>query len=191
VRRALLEFPEISTVVTHTGRNDDGTDPWPPFHTEASISLKPYNSWPNGGSKKDLIRRIDERLHQMPGFDLVFSQPIIDSVADKMFDPHSQIGLKIFGDNFNELRRIGREVVRAIGNLPGVSDVRIEQYPPLPQILISIDREAIARYGINISDVADLIQIGIGGGAVSEVFIGERRYDTTVRFPEGARNSPE
>jgi heavy metal efflux system protein len=191
LRRALLEFPEVSSVVTHTGRNDDGTDPWPPSHTEAAITLKPYASWPNGGNKKDLIRRIDERLHQMPGYDLTFSQPIIDSVADKMFDPHSQIGLKVFGNNFDELRRIGREIVGAIENLRGVSDVAIEQQPPLPQIVIKIDREAIGRYGINISDVADLIQTGIGGGAVSQVFVGDRRYDTTVRFPESTRNSPE
>lgn len=191
LRKVVGEFPEVSYVVTHTGRNDDGTDPWPPSHTEASVGLRPYESWPSGGSKRDLIRRIDERLHQLPGFDLTFSQPIIDSVADKMFDPHSQIALKIFGDDFNELRRIGREIVAVLASVRGTSDVAIEQQPPLPQIVIKIDREAAARYGINISDIADLIQVGIGGGAVSQVFIGERRYDTTVRFPESARNSAE
>jgi cobalt-zinc-cadmium resistance protein CzcA len=177
--------------VTHTGRNDDGTDPWPPSHTEASVSLQPYGTWPSGGSKKDLIRRMDARLHELPGFDLTFSQPIIDSVADQMFDPHSQIALKIFGDDFNELRRMGREIVEILENLRGTSDVAIEQQPPLPQIVIKIDREATARYGINVADIADLIQTGIGGGAVSQVFIAERRYDTTVRFPEATRNSPE
>jgi heavy metal efflux system protein len=191
LRRVLLEFPEVSYVVTHTGRNDDGTDPWPPSHTEASIGLKPYSEWPSGGSKKDLIARMDERLHQMPGFDLTFSQPIIDSVADKMFDPHSQIGLKIYGEDFDELRRVGREIVEVLSTLRGTSDVAIEQQPPLPQIVVKIDREAMARYGINVSDVTDLIQIGIGGGAVSQLFIGERRYDTTVRFPESARNNTE
>jgi len=191
LRKALGEFPEVSYVVTHTGRNDDGTDPWPPSHTEASVGLRPYEAWPSGGSKKDLIRRIDERLHQLPGFDLTFSQPIIDSVADKMFDPHSQVALKIFGDDFNELRRVGRQIVDVLASLRGTSDVAIEQQPPLPQVAIKIDREAIARYGINVSDVTDLIQIGIGGGAVSQVFIGERRYDTAVRFPQGTRNSDE
>ena len=191
LRRALREFPEVSYVVTHTGRNDDGTDPWPPSHTEAGVGLHPYGTWPSGGTKKDLIRRLDARLHQLPGFDLTFSQPIIDSVADQMFDPHSQIALKIFGDDFNELRRIGREVVEVLAALRGTSDVAIEQQPPLPQIVIKIDREATARYGINVSDIADLIQTGIGGGAVSQVFIAERRYDTTVRFPEATRNSPE
>src|SRR5262245_46135242 len=191
LRRVLREFPEVSHVVTHTGRNDDGTDPWPPSHTEASVSLHPYGTWPSGGSKKDLIRRMDARLHELPGFDLTFSQPIIDSVADQMFDPHSQIALKVFGDDFNELRRMGREIVEILESLRGTSDVAIEQQPPLPQIVIKIDREATARYGINVADIADLIQTGIGGGAVSQVFIAERRYDTTVRFPEATRNSPE
>jgi len=191
LRRVLAQFPEVAYVVTHTGRNDDGTDPWPPSHTEASIGLRPYSEWPSGGSKKDLIARIDEQLHKMPGFDLTFSQPIIDSVADKMFDPHSQIALKIYGEDFDELRRIGREIVDVVAALRGTSDVAIEQQPPLPQIVIKIDREAMARYGINVSDVADLIQTGIGGGAVSQLFIGERRYDTTVRFPESTRNNTE
>ena len=191
LRKALREFPEVSYVVTHTGRNDDGTDPWPPSHTEASVGLHPYNTWPSGGTKKDLIRRIDARLHQLPGFDLTFSQPIIDSVADKMFDPHSQIAVKVFGDDFNELRRIGKEIVEVLEGLPGTSDVAIEQQPPLPQIVVKIDREATARYGINVSDISDLIQTGVGGAAVSQLFIGERHYDTTVRFPEADRNSPE
>jgi len=191
LRKALREFPEVSYVVTHTGRNDDGTDPWPPSHTEASVGLRPYGTWPSGGSKKDLIRRMDARLHELPGFDLTFSQPIIDSVADKMFDPHSQIAVKIFGDDFKELWRIAKEVVEVLEGISGTSDVAIEQQPPLPQIVIKIDREATARYGINVSDITDLIQIGIGGGAVSQLFIGERRYDTTVRFPDWARNNPE
>src|SRR5712691_2448142 len=191
LRKALAEFPEVSYVVTHTGRNDDGTDPWPPSHTEAGVGLRPYDTWPAGGSKKDLIRRMDARLHELPGFDLTFSQPIIDSVADKMFDPHSQIAVKIFGDSFNELRRIGKEIVDVLAAVPGTSDVAIEQQPPLPQIVIKIDREATARYGINVADIAALIQTGIGGGAVSQVFIGERRYDTSVRFPDAARNNPE
>jgi len=191
LRKALSEFPEVSYVVTHTGRNDDGTDPWPPSHTEAGVGLRPYDTWPAGGSKKDLIRRMDARLHELPGFDLTFSQPIIDSVADKMFDPHSQIAVKIFGDSFNELRRIGKEIVDVLAAVPGTSDVAIEQQPPLPQIVIKIDREATARYGINVADIAALIQTGIGGGAVSQVFIGERRYDTSVRFPDAARNNPE
>src|SRR5262249_28214962 len=109
------------------------------------------------------------------------------------FDVHSQLVVRIFGPDFNELRRIGGEITEVLQGVPGATDVGfdIDQQPPLPQLTIKADRAAAARYGINISDVSDLIQIGIGGGAVSQVFIADRRYDTTVRFPESVRNSPE
>src|SRR5262249_6727648 len=110
-----------------------------------------------------------------------------------VFDVHSQLVVRVFGDDFNELRRIGERVVKVLQGVPDAEDVGfdIDQQPPLPQLTVKVDRAAAARYGINVADVSDLIQIGAGGGAVSQVFIGERRYDTPVRFPESTRNSPE
>jgi cobalt-zinc-cadmium resistance protein CzcA len=191
LRRAVNEFPEVSYVVSHTGRNDEGTDPWTPSHMEAAVGLNPYQTWPAGMTKQDLIRRIKARLHQLPGFEIAFSQPIIDSVLDKVFEPHSSLAIKVFGDDFGELRRIGGDIVGVLAATPGVSDAAIDQYTPLPQISIRVNREAIARFGINVGDVANLISTGIGGSAVSQVFIGERHYDVTVRFAPDARNSPE
>ena len=191
LRKAVLEFPEVSTIVNHIGRNDDGTDPNTPSHLEALIVLHPYNTWPSGESKDDLIRRMKARLAELPGYELAFSQPILDSIKDKIFEPHSQLAVKIYGDDFNELRRIGKDVATVLKDVPGTTDVLVDDRPPLPQITVTVDREAAARYGINVADIADLIQTGIGGGAVSQVFIGERRYDTTVRFPEAVRSSPE
>jgi cobalt-zinc-cadmium resistance protein CzcA len=191
LRKAVLEFPEVSTIVNHIGRNDDGTDPNTPSHLEALIVLHPYDTWPSGETKQDLIRRMKARLAELPGYELAFSQPILDSIKDKIFEPHSQLAVKIFGDDFNELRRIGKDVATILKATPGTTDVAVDDRPPLAQITITVDREAAARYGINVADIADLIQTGIGGGAVSQVFIGERRYDTTVRFPEAVRSSPE
>jgi heavy metal efflux system protein len=191
LRQALREFPEVSYVVSHTGRNDDGTDPWTPAHMEAAVGLTPYSTWPAGETKDELIKKLSARLDQLPGFEIAFSQPIIDSVLDSVFDPHSALAIKVFGDDFNELRRIGRDIVSALKTLPGVTDVAIDQYTPLPQLSIKVDRAATARYGINVADVVDLISTGIGGAAVSKVFIGDRRYDITVRFPAKDRNSPE
>ncbi len=116
---------------------------------------------------------------------------MIDNVNDKVAGAHSQLVIKIFGDDFNELRRIGKQIVEVLENTPGAADVSIDQEPPLPQIAVKVDRAATARYGINVADISDLIRTGIGGEAVSQVFIGERHYDTTVRFPPTARNSPE
>jgi len=191
LRTAVLEFPEVSTIVNHIGRNDEGTDPNTPSHLEALIVLHPYETWPSGETKQDLIHRMRARLAELPGYELAFSQPILDSMKDKIFEPHSQLAAKIFGNEFNELRRIGKDVADALKAVPGAADVLVDDRPPLGQITVTPDREAAARYGINVADITDLIQTGIGGGAVSQVFIGERHYDTTVRFPEAVRSSPE
>jgi cobalt-zinc-cadmium resistance protein CzcA len=191
LRNAISEFPETTDVVVHVGRNDDGTDPWTPSHIEAGVGLRPYGQWPAGENKKDLIRRMAARLRELPGIDFAFSQPIIDSLTDKLFDPHAQLAVRIFGDDLNEMRRIGKEVVEALKTVPGTADVALDEQPPLPQIVIKVDREAAARYGINVSAITDLIQTGIGGSGVSQVFIRERHYDIAVRFPEEVRNSPE
>src|SRR5215470_7418749 len=175
LRKAVLEFPEVATIVNHIGRNDDGTDPNTPSHMEALIVLHPYDTWPAGETKEDLIRRMKARLAELPGYELAFSQPILDSIKDKIFEPHSELAARIYGDDFNELRRIGRDVAAALRATPGATEVLVDDRPPLPQITITVDREAAARYGINVADITDLIQTGIGGGAVSQVFIGERR----------------
>jgi cobalt-zinc-cadmium resistance protein CzcA len=191
LRRTVLEFPEVSTIVSHIGRNDDGTDPNTPSHLETLIVLHPYNTWPPGETKEDLVRRMKERLAALPGYELAFSQPILDSIKDKVFEPHSQLAAKVFGDDFNELRRIGKAIAKVLAEVPGTADVMVDDRPPLAQITITADRETAARYGINVADITDLVQTGIGGGAVSQVFVGERRYDVTVRFPPESRNSPE
>jgi cobalt-zinc-cadmium resistance protein CzcA len=193
LRKVVRQFPEVESIVTELGRNDEGLDPWTPSHIEGDILLKPPSTWPNGGRTRDMVRRLADRFRDLPGYDIHVSQPIIESVVDRVFDVHSQLVVRIFGDDFNEMRRIGNDVINVLKAVPGSEDVAfdIDQQPPLPQIAITVDRAALARYGINVSDAADLIRIGIGGDAVSQVFIGERRYDTSVRFPEGVRNSPE
>jgi cobalt-zinc-cadmium resistance protein CzcA len=191
LRKAAREFPEVSYVVTQLGRNDDGTDPFTPSHIEASVGLNPYNTWPSGETKANLISRMDERFRDMPGFTVGFTQPMIDGIYDKIAGAHSELVLKIFGDNFGELRRIAGEIVDVLSAIPGAADVSVDQEPPLPQIVVNVDRAAIARYGINISDVSDLIQTAIGGAGISQVFISDRQYDVTVRFPPAARNSPK
>ncbi|HET8966249.1 MAG TPA: CusA/CzcA family heavy metal efflux RND transporter, partial [Candidatus Acidoferrum sp.] len=191
LRAATLEFPEISTIVTQLGRNDDGTDPWTPSHIESFVGLKAYDTWPNHGDKADLIRRLSERYAKIPGATAGFSQPMIDGVNDKISGAHSDLVVKVFGHEFSETRRIAGELVNVLDGIPGASDVTIDQEPPLPQIQVKVDREAAARFGINVADIATIIESGIGGKAISNVFIGERVYDIAVRFPENVRGSAE
>jgi cobalt-zinc-cadmium resistance protein CzcA len=191
LRRTLREFPEVSYVVTQLGRNDDGTDPWTPSHIEAPVGLRPYNTWPKGETKEAFLRKLNARLKQLPGFSVGISQPIIDMVYDIIGGAHSPLVLRIFGDDFKELRRIGGEIVGVLDGMPGTADASIFQEPPIPQIAIDIDRAAAARYGINVSDVTNLIQTGVGGASVGKVYVEDRTYDITVRFPRETRNSPE
>jgi cobalt-zinc-cadmium resistance protein CzcA len=191
VRAATLEFPEISTIVTQLGRNDDGTDPWTPSHIESYVGLKAYSTWPSGETKLDLIKKLGDRYAKIPGVTAGFSQPMIDGVNDKISGAHSDLVVKVFGQDFTELRRIAGTLVSILNTVPGASDVTIDQEPPLPQIQVKVDREAAARFGINVADIASIIESGIGGKAVSTVFLGERKYDIAVRFDESVRGSPD
>ncbi len=191
LRKVTRESKEVSYIVTQLGRNDDGTDSWTFSHIESSVGLNPYDTWPKGKTKQDLIAELSKRYEQMPGFTVGFSQPMIDGVNDKIAGAHSELVIKVYGHDFVETRRIAEEVVRVVQATPGAADVAIDQEPPLPQLQIEVDRAAAARFGINVSDISDLIEIAIGGRAVGQLFQGERRYDVTVRYIDSVRNSPE
>ena len=189
LRDVARSFPEVSYAVTQLGRNDEGTDPWTPSHIEVSIGLKPYSQW--GGNKQDLIRRMSARFNAMPGFEVGFTQPMIDGVYDKIAGAHSALVVKIYSDDLAYARAKAEDIARVLGTVRGAADIALDQEPPLPQIVVRVDRAAVARYGIAVSDVNDLISIAVGGGAVSQLYNGERRYAITVRAEEQARNSPE
>jgi cobalt-zinc-cadmium resistance protein CzcA len=192
LRRAILKFPEVSYVVTQTGRNDDGTDPWTMSHIEAPVGLKPYDTWPAGESKKQFVDKLASSLAKdLPGFSVGISQPIIDGVNDMIGGAHSPLVAKIYGDDLDELRRIGGEIVNVLYTIQGTSSASIFQEPPIPQIEIKLDHEKAARYGVNMTDLQNVVQTGVGQAPVSTVYVGERTYPLTVRFTEDARNSPD
>src|SRR5882724_8954615 len=162
LRRAVLRYPEISYVVTQTGRNDDGTDPWTMSHIEAPVGLKPYDTWPGGESKKEFVNRLSTDLdRQLPGYSIGISQPIIDGVNDMIGGAHSPLVIKIYGDDLGVLRDIGRQIVDVLYTIPGTSSASLFQEPPIPQIEIKLDRDKAARYGVNMTDVQNVIQTGV------------------------------
>lgn len=191
VRSVALEFPQVSYIVTQLGRNDDGTDSWTPSHIESSVGLIPYARWPKGMTKADLIAKLSARFETLPGVVVGFSQPMIDGVNDKIAGAHSDLVVKIFASNLTEARQHADKMVEILRRVRGSSDVAIDQEPPLPQLQVKVDRAAAARYGINVADIADLIEVAIGGRAIAEVFQGERRYDVAVRFTPRVRSSRE
>jgi heavy metal efflux system protein len=191
LRRTLLKYPEVSYAVTQTGRNDDGTDPWTMSHIEAPVGLKPYDTWPQHESKKEFLDRLAADLAKLPGYSIGISQPIIDNVNDMIGGAHSPLVIKIFGDDLNELRIIGQQIVTELYTISGTSSASIFQEPPIPQIEIKLDRQKAARYGINMTDVQNVIQTGVGQAPVSTVYVGERTYPLTVRYAVDARNHPD
>jgi heavy metal efflux system protein len=192
LRRVLLTYPEISYAVTQTGRNDDGTDPWTMSHIEAPVGLKPYDTWPHGETKKQFLDRLAADLaRKLPAYSIGISQPIIDNVNDLIGGAHSPLVVNIFGSDLDELRRVGNQIVDVLYTVPGTSSASIFQEPPIPQIEIDLDRAKAARFGIDMTDVQNVIQTGVGQAPVSTVYVGERSYPLTVRFDEAARGSPD
>src|ERR1700691_4870083 len=192
LRRAILKFPEVSYVVTQTGRNDDGTDPWTMSHIEAPVGLKPYDTWPAGESKRQFVDRFAAGLaRELPGYSIGISQPIIDGVNDMIGGAHRPLVIKIYGDDLEQLRNIGAQIVNVLYTIQGTSSASIFQEPPIPQIEIKLDREKAARYGVNMTDVQNVIQTGVGQASVSTVYVGERIYPLTVRYIRDARDQPQ
>ncbi|MBO9535168.1 CusA/CzcA family heavy metal efflux RND transporter [Herbaspirillum sp.] len=191
LRAATLEFPEVEHIVTQVGRNDDGTDPFTPSHIECAVTLHPYSEWKSGWTKQELIAHMAERYKKLAGIEVGFSQPMIDGVLDKLSGAHSDLVVKIYGDDFRETRALATSVLHVLEATPGAADVIIDQEPRLPQVRVDVDRAAAARLGINIADVMSLIQTGIGGSPVTQIFIEERSYNVAARFSGQARGTPE
>jgi cobalt-zinc-cadmium resistance protein CzcA len=191
LRKHTMKYGEVTYIMVQDGRNDDGTDPFTPSHFECSVGLKPYKEWPRGKTKYDLIDQLAKEYQGMAGFQVGFNQPMIDGVMDKIAGAHSELVVKVYGDDFKETRRIAENVLSTLKKVPGAVDLAIDQEPPLPQLQIKVDRDAVARYGLNISDVAELIEVGIGGQAISQIFVGDRVYDISCRYSEDSRNTVE
>lgn len=191
LRETIRKFPEVSYVMTQVGRDDEGAEAFSLSHIECGVGLKPYSTWEHGKTKADLIEEMNEKLQRMPGYTVSFSQPITDMVMDQIAGAHSDLAIKIYGDDIAETRHIAEQVEGVVKNIPGAVDVAIDQEPPMPQLQIVADRDRIAQYGLNVSDVADLIELAIGGKAISQIFVGSKSYDVICRFNDESRNTPE
>jgi len=191
MRTQLMKHEEVTYVMVQTGRDDQGVDPFSFSHLECSIGLRPYKEWKNGRKKSDLIAEMAKELEAMPGYSAGFSQPIIDMVMDQIAGTHSDLAVKVYGEDMKESRRVAEDVLTVLKTIPGAVDLAIDQEPPLPQLQIRADRDKIAQYGLNVSDVAELVEVAIGGKAISQIFIGNKVYDVICRYTENSRNTPE
>lgn len=182
LRHAAREFPETSYAITQLGRSDDGTDPWTPSHIEMPVGLTPYKQWANGETKSMFVARLRARLSRIPGISFSISQPIEDNMSDLVGGAHSPLVMRIYGDDFGELRRIGHQIVSILWQVPGTVQAAIFQEPRIPQISITANRQHAARYGIPVSDISDIISNAIGDAPLTTVFEGARSYNATLRI---------
>ncbi|BDG08911.1 efflux RND transporter permease subunit [Anaeromyxobacter paludicola] len=187
IRGALLEFPEVKTVVAQLGRPEDGTDPAPVNNLQLFVDLKPRAEWTTARDPEALVERMEARLRQYPGIDYNFSQPIKDNVEEGISGLKGQVALKLFGDDLDELDKLAASAQQALASVPGVADLAVIQAGTLPQVQIAIDRARIARYGVAVADVDEAIETALGGKVATDLWQGERRFGVVVRLPSAYR----
>jgi cobalt-zinc-cadmium resistance protein CzcA len=193
-RYVLASFPEVTTVVSQAGRPDDGTDTGGFGNTEYFVDLKLHDHWrPVFHKNKDeLIAAMDRELDKKcPGAIWNFSQPIEDNVGETLTGTKGSLALKIFGDDLKTLEEEGEEVTGIMSAIPGMHDVKLLRDFGQPNLNIILDRRQAARFGINVADIQDAVQTAVGGNAVSQVLIGEQRYDVVVRYQQAYRDTQD
>jgi cobalt-zinc-cadmium resistance protein CzcA len=192
VERVLRRFPEVKTVVSRTGSPEVATDVMGIELSDIFVILKPRSEWQTAGTKEELIAKMSEALQkEVPGAGFGFTQPIEMRFNELIAGVRSDVGVRIFGDDLNLLAEKGNELAQALSSVRGAADVRVEQTAGLPMIRITIDRERLARYGLNAADVLDSVQAIRVGKVVGTIFEGQRRFDLVVRLSEEALRNPD
>jgi cobalt-zinc-cadmium resistance protein CzcA len=183
VRLILANFPEVKQIVSQVGRPDDGSDASGFYNTEFFVDLLPRSEWrAQFATKEDLIAEMDKELGKFPGVDWNFSQPISDNVEEAVSGVKGELAVKLFGTDLKMLEQKANEIQDVMEKIPGVADLGTFQVRGQPNVNLIVDRAAADRFGINVSDVQDAIETAVGGKAVSQILIGEQRYDLTVRY---------
>ena len=189
LERRLMEFPEVDKVFAKLGTAEIATDPMPPSVADNFVMLKPKSQWPDPNrSKQDLVRAMQEAAETIPGNNYEFTQPIQMRFNELISGVRSDVAVKVFGDDLDKLLQSGEQIAAVLERTPGAADVKVEQISGLPMLSVKLDRKKISRYGLNVGEVQDLIEVAIGGKAAGQVFEGDRRFDLIVRLPERIRS---
>ena len=192
IRDILLSYPQITVVGSELGRPDDGTDPTGFFNCEFYVGLKPYNdkAWQGDiREKKQLVESIDKRLKAFPGIIFNYTQPAEDAVDEALTGLKSSLAVKIYGDDLNVLQDKAIQIKNTLEKTPGFTDLTVVRELGQPSLLVDVDREKIARYGVNVSDVEAVVSAAVGGAAVTQVIQGEKLFDLVVRMQPQFRSS--
>jgi len=191
MRLVFKKHAEVIDVVSQLGRPDDGTDPTSYFNCEFFVNLRPREEWSKGLTKPELVHEIEAELQQIPGVNYNFSQTIQDNVQEAMSGVKGENSVKLFGDDLLKLESTAKQIAKVMATVPGVADLSVIGELGQPNLLIRVDRQKAARYGVLPGDVNGTVQAAIGGQAVTQVLDGERRFDVVVRFLPQYRENVE
>jgi cobalt-zinc-cadmium resistance protein CzcA len=194
IRAILMSYPQVTVVGSELGRPDDGTDPTGFFNCEFYVGLKPYKdkSWHGDISTKDeLIASINRKLTSFPGIIFNYTQPAEDAVDEALTGLKSSLAVKVYGQDLNVLQDKAVQIKNVLSHVPGFTELTVVRELGQPSLLIDVDRDKIARYGINVADVEAVIQAAVGGQAVSQVIQGEKLFDLVVRMQPQFRSSAQ
>ena len=186
--RRVLEVPGVQMAVSRIGRGESAADPAGPNEADPIVTLKPRDEWPSGWTQDDIAAAIRDKLKTIPGVQLVMAQPISDRVDEMVTGVRSDVAVKLFGDDLDQLYEKANEIASAAATVRGVRDMRVERVGGQQYLTVTIDRKAIARQGLNVADVQDVIEMAIGGKVATEIYEGERRFQAVVRLPQQFRN---
>lgn len=188
VEKAVSSVPEVKFVFSKTGTAEMASDPMPPNVSDTFIILKDKEQWPDSGATKDeVLSKINKAVSDVPGNNYEFTQPIQMRFNELISGVRSDVAVKIYGDDFSAMEKTAAQLVQTLKTIDGSADVKMEQTSGLPMLEVKLDKNAIARYGLNVSDVLDVLSIAVGGREAGLVFQGDRRFDILVRLPDSMR----
>lgn len=191
VERKIKEVPEVIVVFSKTGTPEVASDPMPLSLGDTYVMLKPRHQWRPGLTKEALLEEVEEKASQVPGQGYGFTQPIQMRFSELVSGVKADVGIKLFGEDLDVLRKKAGEIADAVRGLPGASDVSVEQVDEIPVLQIEADRDALARSGVTIADVQRMVGVAMGGEPVGQVVQGDKRFELTVRLPDAVQNSVE
>jgi cobalt-zinc-cadmium resistance protein CzcA len=192
LENAIKKLPEVERVFAKIGTAEVATEAVPPSVADNFIILKPRSAWPDPEkAKSEVVAELEALVTPIPGNRYEFLQPIQMRFNELIAGVRAELAIKVFGDDFDQLIAIGAEIENALGGVPGAADVAVEQATGLPVMTIEPDRIALARYGVSIAGLQDLVATALGGSVAGQFYEGDRRADIVVRLPESLRSNPD
>ncbi|MCP4549831.1 MAG: efflux RND transporter permease subunit [bacterium] len=191
LERAVMKFDEVEEVLSRVGRPEAGSHPHPVNYAEVHLSLKPLSEWRDYGDKQELTNALNERLSSFPGVQLNFTQPIQNAFDELLSGIKAQLAIKVYGEDLEMIRSIAGEVREAIEDVPGLVDLSLEQNYGQPQLQVVADRNACARYGVDVSEILEIVELAVGGEVIDDIYVGARRFGIHVRYQAPFRDDPQ